>query len=47
MKESVSLKDGKSGLGLPRINYEGGAKLHINYHEKEGVIEIKAEFKLL
>ncbi len=46
MKETALRSDGKSGLGLSRINYEGNAKLDVKYYNDEGIIEVKARFKL-
>ncbi len=47
MKESAVREDGKSCLGLARINYEGEARIEVKYFEKDGIIQIKASFKLL
>lgn len=46
MKLTVTNKDKKSGLGLARINHESQAKLHAEYLEKDGIISVKALFKL-
>lgn len=44
MKESVSRKDGKSGLGLARIRYEGEADIICKYLEDNKAVEITARF---
>ena len=46
MKESAVRNDGKSGLGLSRINYEGEAKLDIVYFDEEGIVQVRAVFRL-
>ena len=46
MKESAVRNDGKSGLGLARINYEGEADLDINYFENDGIVQVRAVFKI-
>lgn len=46
MKESVDLVEGESGLGLPRISYEGGAKIIGEYYEETGVMKLTAIFDL-
>jgi hypothetical protein len=46
MKESAVRDDGKSCLGLARINYEGEAKIDVKYFEKDEVIQIKTVFKI-
>jgi hypothetical protein len=45
MKESAIREDGKSCLGLARINYEGEAKLDVKYFDDE-IVQVKAVFKL-
>jgi hypothetical protein len=47
MKESVSRKDGKAGLGLARINYEGEAKINVKFYDDIEVIQVKAVFQLV
>ena len=47
MKESVTRKDGKAGLGLARINYEGEAEITVKYYEDSKIIQIRAVFKIL
>jgi hypothetical protein len=44
MKESVTRKDGKSGLGLARIYYEGEAKITADYIKDSKVVELTAIF---
>jgi hypothetical protein len=49
MKQSISRNDGKTGLGLSRIKYEGEANLTAKFFDREdgtGIIEIKAVFDL-
>lgn len=46
MKESVARKDGKAGLGLARINYEGEAKINAKYYDDREIIQVKATFQL-
>lgn len=46
MKESVSRKDGKAGLGLARINYEGEAKINVKYYDDREIIQVRATFQL-
>ena len=46
MRESVKRKDGRTELGLARINYEGEAKIKPKYFEDVNIIEIKAIFHI-
>jgi len=46
MKTSAARNDGKSGLGLARINYEGEARIDVNYFENEGIVQVRAIFKI-
>jgi hypothetical protein len=49
LKSSITRNDGKIGLGLSRIKYEGEANLSARFFDREdgtGIIEIKAIFNL-
>lgn len=49
MKQSIIRNDGKTGLGLSRIKYEGNAMLSAKFFDREdgtGIVEIKAVFLL-
>jgi hypothetical protein len=46
MKASAIRNDGKSGLGLARINYEGEAKLDVNYFKDDKIIQVRAVFNM-
>jgi hypothetical protein len=44
MKESVARKDGKSGLGLARIRYEGEADIICRYLKENKAVEFTVRF---
>lgn len=49
MRESVKRNDGRTGLGLSRIKYEGEAFLSAKFFDREdgtGIIEVKAVFDI-
>jgi hypothetical protein len=46
MQLSATRTDGKSGLGIARVYFEGEAKISAKYHDDESVLEVMAVFNI-